>query len=213
MSEPTFESVINTDGAVAFVIRNWMPGGFCTALRDALTLQAPWIQGMTFGQPIPRTMFFLGDEGIPVYSYNNRKFNVVSWDVPDTNLYSTIRRLRDYIRDDPTVAGQIGMQLYYDSCLLNNYRDGADSIMMHSDKEALGPKNAVAALSLGATRTFIFKSKTKAANGRYPTIKIPINNGDLMIMAGECQNLWTHGINKEPGAGQRISLTFRTIKN
>lgn len=94
----------------------------------------------------------------------------------------------------------------FDTCLLNWYRTGADKIGMHSDHEALGVLNAVVTVSL----TFIHK--TKGPNGRYATIKVPLNNTDLVLMAGCCQELWTHGINKEDTDESRISLTYRLIQ-
>lgn len=209
----TLETILDTNGSQVYIIRNWLTADFCTELLARMSAEFPWIQSMTFGQPIPRLMAFLGDQNIASYQYNNKVFGVASWDVPDEHLYSVIRKLRDCIRTDPTLES-LGLQLNYNSCLMNFYRDGHDSIQMHSDKEALGPKNAVAAISLGATRTFILKNQVKGPNGRYPTIKTPINSGDLMIMAGECQKHWVHGINKEPGVTEaRISLTFREIRN
>ena len=207
------ETIVDTDGSQVYIIRNWLQPDLCTELLRRMSAEFPWIQGMTFGQPIPRLMAFLGDQSINTYQYNNKVFKLESWNVPDEHMYSVVRKLRDCIRTDPTLAS-LGLQLDYNSCLMNFYRDGHDSIQMHSDKEALGPKNAVAAISFGATRTFILKNQVKGPNGRYPTIKTPINNGDLMIMAGECQKHWVHGINKEPGVTEpRISLTFRQIRN
>ena len=48
----------------------------------------------------------------------------------------------------------------FNSVLLNYYRDGRDSMGMHSDNEPeLGPEPAIASVSFGAERTFILQHK------------------------------------------------------
>lgn len=96
----------------------------------------------------------------------------------------------------------------YNSVLLNYYRDGADSMGMHSDDEPeLGPTPAIASLSLGATRTFILRHKQTKR-----TVKIDLTDGSLLLMAGEMQKHWLHGINKTAKPiGARLNLTFRYV--
>ena len=96
----------------------------------------------------------------------------------------------------------------YNSVLLNYYRDGADSMGMHSDDEPeLGPAPAIASLSLGATRTFILRHKL---NKR--TVKIDLTDASLLLMAGDFQKYWLHGINKTAKpTGERLNLTFRYV--
>lgn len=207
------EILINEDGVVAIILRNWLP--FAQNLHDRLAQQLPWIQGQMnmFGNviQIPRAMFFLGDDHVKTYTYSRMSFPVQPWNQPGNFLGAEIESIRNKIRTDPILQKLLGIQLQYDSCLLNFYRNGDDKIDFHSDKEALGPMNAVITVSLGASRTFVFKNKVKSSNGRYPTIKTILNNGDLVLMAGRCQELWTHGIPREEAGGSRISLTYRLI--
>jgi alkylated DNA repair dioxygenase AlkB len=96
----------------------------------------------------------------------------------------------------------------FNSVLLNCYRDGNDSMGFHSDDEPeLGPCPAIASVSFGATRTFILKHK------RLPrTVKLGLTDGSLLLMAGQLQHHWRHGINKDSKAGGlRLNLTFRRI--
>lgn len=96
----------------------------------------------------------------------------------------------------------------FNSVLLNYYRDQHDSMGFHSDDESeLGPEPAIASFSVGATRTFILKHK------RLPlTVKLALNDGCLLLMSGQTQANWRHGINKQRTAcGPRINLTFRQI--
>jgi alkylated DNA repair dioxygenase AlkB len=96
----------------------------------------------------------------------------------------------------------------YNSVLLNYYRDGADSMGMHSDDEPeLGPQPAIASLSYGATRTFILRHKRSKR-----TLKLDLADGNLLLMAGRTQQNWLHGINKTAkSTGPRLNLTFRYI--
>lgn len=91
------------------------------------------------------------------------------------------------------------------SVLMNYYRDGKDKISLHSDDlSQIGKKPVICSISLGDTRTFIFKNKiTKEKR------EILLHDGDLLIMKGETQNDWQHGVLQEPNKGERINLTFR----
>jgi alkylated DNA repair dioxygenase AlkB len=96
----------------------------------------------------------------------------------------------------------------YNSVLLNYYRDGADSMGMHSDDEPeLGPQPVIASLSYGATRTFTLRHKASKR-----TLKFDLGDGNLLLMAGSLQRHWQHGINKTARpTGPRLNLTFRYI--
>ena len=117
--------------------------------------------------------------------------------VPMTPLLETIR-----------LAVQDATGRCYNSVLLNYYRDGRDSMGMHSDDEPeLGPMPAIASVSFGATRTFILRHKASKE-----TLKLPLTDGSLLFMAGATQANWVHGINKTSRpVGERLNLTFRNI--
>ncbi|MFA6041016.1 MAG: alpha-ketoglutarate-dependent dioxygenase AlkB, partial [Methylophilus sp.] len=97
----------------------------------------------------------------------------------------------------------------FNSVLLNYYRDGSDSMGFHSDNEAeLGKNPVIASLSLGETRTLVLKHKT---NKSLKPIRLKLNDASLLLMAGELQTHWQHGIPKESKhCNARINLTFRT---
>lgn len=96
----------------------------------------------------------------------------------------------------------------YNSVLLNYYRDGRDSMGMHSDDEPeLGPEPAIASVSFGATRPFVLRHKR---SGRL--VRIDLADGSLLFMGGRLQQNWQHGINKSRRPlGARVNLTFRSI--
>ena len=97
----------------------------------------------------------------------------------------------------------------FNSVLLNYYRNERDSMGMHSDDEtALGPEPAIASVSFGATRTFILKHKRSKR-----TVKLDLTSGSMLLMAGQTQQYWQHGIHKQSQALEpRVNLTFRFIR-
>ncbi|KAM6973357.1 alpha-ketoglutarate-dependent dioxygenase alkB homolog 3 [Aplochiton taeniatus] len=105
----------------------------------------------------------------------------------------------------------------FNSLLCNLYRDGRDSIGWHSDDEAsLGPRPAIASLSLGDMRVFsLRKQPAPEENGDYTyveTLRVPLTHGTLLLMEGATQDDWQHQVAKEyHDRGPRINLTFRTM--
>ncbi|MDB5916275.1 MAG: Alpha-ketoglutarate-dependent dioxygenase AlkB [Massilia sp.] len=96
----------------------------------------------------------------------------------------------------------------FNSVLLNYYRNGRDSMGMHSDNEPeLGRDPAIASLSFGAARTFVLQHKVTKER-----LRIDLTDGSLLLMAGSLQQNWLHGIPKISRAvGPRVNLTFRYI--
>jgi alkylated DNA repair dioxygenase AlkB len=96
----------------------------------------------------------------------------------------------------------------FNSVLLNYYRDGRDSMGMHSDNEAeLGPEPAIASVSVGAARTFVLQHRATKER-----IRISLTDGSMLLMAGSLQQNWLHGITKTSrSVGPRVNLTFRFI--
>ncbi len=98
----------------------------------------------------------------------------------------------------------------FNSCLLNLYHNGEEGMSWHSDGEKDLKKNgAIASLSFGAERKFLFKhKKTKQS------VSIVLEKGSLLVMRGTTQSNWLHRLPptkkvKTP----RINLTFRVIEN
>ena len=98
----------------------------------------------------------------------------------------------------------------YNSVLLNYYRDGADSMGLHADDEPeLGNRPCIASLSLGATREIYFRHKSRRDLGSF---KLALPSGSLLLMRGDTQKNWKHGIRKlTRHCGPRLNLTFRWV--
>jgi alkylated DNA repair dioxygenase AlkB len=98
----------------------------------------------------------------------------------------------------------------FNSVLLNYYRHHRDSMGLHSDDEPeLGRQPIIASVSLGEERTFILKHKTRR---ELKIVRLKLASGSLLLMKGDTQHCWKHGIDKEKGpCGPRVNLTFRRI--
>jgi alkylated DNA repair dioxygenase AlkB len=98
----------------------------------------------------------------------------------------------------------------FNSVLLNFYRDENDSVGWHSDAEPeLGKFPVIASLSLGETRTFRLRHRSRKDQ---KPVAIDLIDGSLLLMAGATQRFWQHAVMKErEPRGPRINLTFRTV--
>lgn len=96
----------------------------------------------------------------------------------------------------------------YNSCLLNLYHNGSESMAWHSDAERDLKKNgAIASLSLGAQRKFSFKHKRSKES-----VSLILQHGSLLVMKGTTQTHWLHRLPPTKTVSTpRVNLTFRTI--
>lgn len=168
-------------------------------LMDRLVAETPWrseevvVWGKTHLQP--RLIAWYGDLGRS-YSYSGTRFAPLPW----TEVLLALKR------DVEAVSGSS-----FNSVLVNYYRNNRDSIGFHSDDEReLGDRPVIASLSLGETRTLIFKPKHDKA---LKPVRVKLASGSLLVMRGDTQANWKHGIDKEAAVcGPRVNLTFRTIE-
>ena len=98
----------------------------------------------------------------------------------------------------------------FNSVLLNYYRNEHDCMGMHSDDEReLGPRPAIASLSLGAERELQLRHR---ARRDLKPVRLPLPPGSLLLMRGDTQRYWRHGIPRlRRPCGPRVNLTFRRI--
>lgn len=164
-----------------------------------LTRETPWRQDAVrlFGKthPQPRLHAWVGDPGC-AYRYSGLRLEPEPW----TPL---LRSLRDQIE---RLTGAP-----FNSVLLNLYRDGQDCMGLHADDEPeLGNRPVIASLSLGAARRFDLRPRPALPDGEPTAITLP--HGSLLVMAGDTQANWKHGIVRTRQVTQpRVNLTFRNI--
>ncbi len=107
------------------------------------------------------------------------------------------------------VNSVLGHVYDFNYCLLNYYRDGKENIAMHADDERdlIGP---IASVSFGAVRHFDIHSKLDKHN----KTRIDLANGSLLLMAGDTQRNYKHGVPTQATViNPRINLTFRIVRD
>ena len=95
----------------------------------------------------------------------------------------------------------------YNGVGLNLYRDGNDSVAMHSDKlHILQAPYPIALISLGEPRRMLIRAKA----GESRTLALDLEPGSLLCMSHASQLTHDHGIPKtKRPQGARISAVFR----
>ena len=166
------------------------------ALMQRLIDDCQWRQERitVYGKPYlqPRLSAWYGDMS---YRYSGIRLEPRGW----TPLLLGLRR---------SVEALTGLS--FNSLLLNYYRDGMDGMGMHSDDEPeLGKQPAIASLSLGETRELVLAHRHRRDLATY---KLPLSSGSLLLMQGDTQHNWRHGIRKSKRIrGARLNLTFRKV--
>lgn len=96
---------------------------------------------------------------------------------------------------------------HFNSCLVNYYANGGQTIGLHSDSEkSLIKGSAIGSISLGAVRFFDVVSK----DGMMEKIRIPMAHGSMILMAGAMQTYYKHTVPKQSTVKtSRINLTYR----
>jgi len=163
---------------------------------DNLISHPSWAhdQFMMFGKPITtkRKIMWVGEQPF-LYRYAGATKQAEPW--PDTVL--DIKQVVETLT-----------QTTFNSCLLNLYHNGSESMGWHSDNEPELKKNGmIASVSLGAQRRFRFKHKATKQ-----TASVVLESGSLLTMAGELQSHWQHALPVTKKIDTpRINLTFRSI--
>jgi alkylated DNA repair dioxygenase AlkB len=165
---------------------------------DALISEIDWRQEQIrmFDKTtnIPRLTAWYGDDEKP-YTYSGIEMQPSPW----TERLLVIKTRVESLSETT-----------FNSVLLNQYRDGSDSVAWHADNEPeLGPVPVIGSVSFGATRDFQFRSNDPSGEGVTTTIEL--RHGDVLVMGGDTQKFWNHQIPKRANASTRINLTFRTV--
>src|SRR5499433_611544 len=155
--------------------------------------EVPWraenivVWGRTY--PQPRLIAWYGNAG-KNYTYSGINLSPLPWTRALLDIKSRI---------------EVVSRTNFNSVLLNYYRNHRDSMGLHSDDEReLGKFPVIASLSLGEERIFILKHKTRQD---LKPVRLKLASGSLLLMKGETQHYWKHGIKKETRpCGPRINL-------
>jgi alkylated DNA repair dioxygenase AlkB len=141
----------------------------------------------------PRLTAWYGDNS-KTYAFSGNKYHPLPWTPELLFIKQKVEQ----------AAG-----LTFNSVLLNDYRNGNDSVAWHEDDEPeLGINPVIASVSFGQVRRFDVRHK-KNHKLKY---SVELENGSLLIMKGDLQHNWEHQVPKSVKAiKERINLTFRMI--
>ncbi len=164
---------------------------------DALHQTLPWQhdQALIYGRLITtvRRVAWYGDHAY-AYTYSGATRHALAWT-------SELSELKTLVEQHTECS--------FNACLLNLYDDGGTGMAWHSDDEkSLGKNAAIASLSLGTPRKFVFKHKRESTL----QVALILEHGSLLLMHGTTQSHWLHSIPKSKKiTNPRINLTFRTM--
>lgn len=192
----TSANILPYDGIVAYYGKILAPDtahGHFNALHNTIAWEQDQI--MMFGKLITtkRKVGWYGDTDFK-YTYSSTTKRALPW----TPELLDLKYLIEAITEE-----------HFNSCLLNLYHNGDEGMGWHSDNEReLKPNGAIASISLGAERKFVFKHRITKE-----TVSILLHDGSLLMMKGVTQTHWLHRLPPtkrilEP----RINLTFRWIE-
>lgn len=171
-------------------------GAEADALFDALMQEVAWQHDRVklYGREIVtrREVAWHGDEAYQ-YTYSHNTKTARPWT-------PTLEKLK------AAVEAESGDR--FNCCLLNLYHSGEEGMAWHADDEKeLQPDGAIASVSLGEPRRFVFRHKADKEKA-----ELRLEHGSLLVMRGVTQTHWEHALPVMKRAlGPRINLTFRTI--
>ena len=177
------------------------------ALYENLLTELPWQSDIVtlFGKThvTTRQIVWMGDHDVS-YHYSGQTRRAIPW---SKQMLHVKRHIEQQLSSS-------GINVDFNSCLLNHYPSGEDGMGYHADDEKeLGAQPIIASLSLGARRKFVFKHKTIRQESKPVKVELYLESGQLIVMHGDTQNFWKHTITKtKTVASGRISLTFRQIR-
>ena len=166
-----------------------------------LLTELPWQEDIVtlFGKThvTTRQIVWMGDSDID-YQYSGHTRQTIPWT-------DTVFHVKQHVEQQLLI---LGIDVNFNSCLLNYYPSGENGMGYHADNEReLGEQPVIASLSLGATRKFVFKHKKTQDK-----VELYLESGQLIVMHGDTQSFWKHSITKTKKVTTgRISLTFRQI--
>ena len=186
------------DDGIVELVEDFVPASdsaeLFRALCDAIPFESKTIRILGREIVSPRLSAWVGDPGA-VYRYSGTHNLPQPW--PES-----LAALRVQVAQRCAAP--------FNSVLCNLYRDGADSMGMHSDSEReLGRNPVIASVSLGAVRRFQLRHRKQ----RDAKLDLDLPPGSLLIMRGALQHHYRHGVPKQPAIrAARLNLTFRYIE-
>jgi alkylated DNA repair dioxygenase AlkB len=173
--------------------------GEASRFLEELMNNVPWRQDhiRLYGKvhAVPRLQQWFADDGL-VYTWSGIEMQPEPWS-------SSLDWLRGRLHH---VTGQ-----RFNTVLANYYRNGNDTVGWHSDDEKeLGKRPIIASISLGASRDFVLRHKTRTDVEK---VVLRLTHGSLLVMSGDTQACWQHALPRRKRVSEaRVNLTFRFVR-
>ena len=188
--------------------------------KEDITNLEKWLKSRTYksgtcisGKIIPRKQLWFQEDN--KYFCESWKYRYDRWKSNDYDDF--LKEVQDKINEKvKNILGDTS-NYRFNSCLINKYETGNDSIKPHKDTtESFGEYPIIAGLSVGEPRIFKIKKVIYDKNNKISQkidkdreIEIELKNNSLIIMGGASQKYYTHEIPKMDTDKVRYSLTFR----
>ena len=186
-------------------------------------LNENYIGGTTnYGSEIPRVQKWMHNDNQPfsnLWKFQYERWQPQPYTMNLKNLQNNLINLylKEYKFPENIYIPKIN------SALINKYRCGNDSIAFHRDNlPEFGENPTILVMSFGGTRKIKFrrviydshntKSMKMDREKKNMNFNIDLEDNSLLIMGGNTQKYYSHGIDKESCDNERYSITFREHK-
>lgn len=196
MEKNMISNILPKDGEV-FFYKNFFSKEISDSYYSELKNEIKWKQEpiILFGKEImqPRLTSWYGDKN---YTYSGITLTPYPWTEGLLDIKNQIEKVSLVV---------------FNSALLNQYRDGQDSMGWHRDNEkSLGENPIIGSVSFGATRSF----QLQHIKDKHLKVSLDLSHGSFLLMKKNTQHLWKHRIPKTSfDIGPRINITFRVVND
>ncbi len=174
-------------------------------LWNRLHQEIPFNQMMNQGNPVPRLISIqsiANENGRPIYRHPNDA------EPPNIEMVPLVREILSMVEE---AAGIVGLN----HVLIQHYRDGRDTIAVHSDKTLdIDLQTPILNVSVGNTRMMYLQNKAN----KQRLEKLPLQHGECVMFGLQSNQYWWHEIPKDVTLPShpifdtgRVSFTFRRI--
>lgn len=152
---------------------------------------------------VPRKQAAYGDTGL-TYTFSGATVAAQPWDNAP------------FLKSIGDLISSLSGGHRFNFILVNRYNDGNDHMGEHRDDEAdLVPRSAIASVSLGQVRDFVFRHKDARGSGakrKIDPVKFELSHGSLLMMNHPTNVYWFHSLPvRKKAICPRINLTFRQM--
>lgn len=191
--------------AVCVQLENFFTISECETYLEVLKNEIDWarqeitvnkLDGRTIEGIEPRLTYFMAEKGI-CYEYSGRDNAGVGW-------HPAILAMKQKAEQGIVDCGL--PPVTFNCAQMNRYEHPRHALGMHSDNEPdLERGQPIASVSFGATREFRIMRRDDESQ----QVLIPLVDGCFMVMGGEMQRFYLHGVPAGGEPGLRINVTFR----